>query len=61
MKVRAVWKSPAERAGTITDIAYFEPISKPKKGKKTKKRTRARKPARGKSKQRVRKKVRRRR
>lgn len=61
MKVRAVWKSPAERTGTITDIAYFEPISKPKKAKKTKKRTRPRKPARGKSRQKVQKKARRRR
>jgi uncharacterized OB-fold protein len=26
MKVRAVWKPPAERTGSITDIAYFEPI-----------------------------------
>lgn len=26
MKVRAVWKPPAERTGSITDIAYFEPV-----------------------------------
>jgi len=26
MRVRAVWKSPEEREGSITDILYFEPI-----------------------------------
>jgi hypothetical protein len=26
MKVRAVWRPAAERAGAITDILYFEPI-----------------------------------
>ena len=27
MKVRAVWRKPQERAGSITDIRHFEPIS----------------------------------
>jgi len=31
MKVRAVWKKPAERIGAITDILYFKPL----RGKKT--------------------------
>ena len=26
MKVRAVWKPAQQRTGSITDIAYFEPI-----------------------------------
>jgi uncharacterized OB-fold protein len=26
LRVRAVWKSAAERTGSITDIAYFEPM-----------------------------------
>ncbi|HLE15337.1 MAG TPA: Zn-ribbon domain-containing OB-fold protein [Anaerolineales bacterium] len=26
MRVRAVWKEPAERQGAITDILYFKPI-----------------------------------
>jgi uncharacterized protein len=26
MKVKAVWKSPAEREGAITDIKYFKPL-----------------------------------
>ncbi len=26
MKVRAVWKKPAEREGKITDILYFKPV-----------------------------------
>lgn len=40
MKVRAVWKDPAERTGAITDILYFEPAAgtrratKPKAGAK---------------------------
>lgn len=37
MKVRAVWKPPAERTGTITDIAFFEPAgsSEPTRSQKT--------------------------
>ena len=27
MKVKAVWKPPEERTGSITDIKYFKPIS----------------------------------
>jgi uncharacterized OB-fold protein len=35
MKVKAVWKKPAERTGAITDILYFKPIAaKRKAGKK---------------------------
>lgn len=60
MKVRAVWKPPAQRTGTITDIAYFEPLTKPKT-KKPKKISRARRPARSRSKKKTGKKVRRRR
>jgi uncharacterized OB-fold protein len=26
MKVKAVWKKPAEREGSITDILYFKPV-----------------------------------
>jgi uncharacterized OB-fold protein len=26
MRVRAVWKPPAKRVGSITDIAYWKPI-----------------------------------
>jgi uncharacterized OB-fold protein len=26
MKVKAVWKQPSERTGSITDIHYFKPI-----------------------------------
>ncbi len=33
MKVRAVWRPPAERTGSITDIAYFEPIPTAKAAK----------------------------
>ena len=32
MRVRAVWKPAAERAGSITDIAYFEPMEEGGKG-----------------------------
>jgi uncharacterized OB-fold protein len=66
MKVRAVWKPPTQRTGTITDIAYFEPISKPtprkaKRAKKAKKATRTRRPAHTARKRKTGKKVRRRR
>jgi len=27
MRVQAVWKTPEEREGSITDIRYFKPIS----------------------------------
>jgi len=57
MKVRAVWKPPARRTGTITDIAYFEPLSKPKTNR-TRKASRARKPARNRGKKKSGKKVR---
>lgn len=30
MKVRAVWKKPAEREGSILDIVYWEPVETPK-------------------------------
>lgn len=30
MKVEAVWKSPEERVGAITDIKYFKPIKEEK-------------------------------
>jgi len=33
MRVRAVWKLPAERTGSITDIAYFEPVPAAKTAK----------------------------
>jgi len=26
MRVRAVWRPPEERAGSVTDILYFEPV-----------------------------------
>jgi uncharacterized OB-fold protein len=26
MRVKAVWKTPEERVGAITDIKYFKPI-----------------------------------
>jgi len=26
MKVKAVWKAPEEREGSVTDILYFKPI-----------------------------------
>jgi uncharacterized OB-fold protein len=26
MKVKAVWKKPEEREGSITDILYFKPL-----------------------------------
>ncbi len=29
MRVRAVWKPPRERTGSITDIRFFEPIPQP--------------------------------
>jgi uncharacterized OB-fold protein len=40
MKVRAVWKKPAERTGAITDILYFKPIraAAPKKAPARRKR-----------------------
>lgn len=38
MKVKAVWKKPDEREGSVTDILYFKPARKPrKKSKKGKK------------------------
>ena len=35
MRVRAVWKLPSQRAGSITDILYFAPLAPPGRGKKT--------------------------
>ncbi len=43
MRVRAVWKAPAKRTGSITDIAYFEPLEKT--GPRTARGTRTRAPA----------------
>jgi uncharacterized OB-fold protein len=43
LRVRAVWKLPAERAGSITDIAYFEPAEAPK-AKRTSKAKKSYKP-----------------
>jgi uncharacterized OB-fold protein len=34
MKVKAVWKPESEREGAITDIIYFEPAKKKRRGKK---------------------------
>lgn len=31
MKVKAVWKKPEEREGSITDIMYFKPLRSPSK------------------------------
>lgn len=36
MRVRAVWKPPAERTGSILDIAYWAPISRASKKPKAK-------------------------
>ncbi len=48
MRVRAVWKAPAKRAGSITDIAYFEPMDTPRTRKaRTESKPAARKKARG--------------
>jgi len=49
MRVRAVWKPPAERTGTITDIAYFEPMpaAKTTKTPGTKKASRTARKAKG--------------
>ena len=33
MKVKAVWKKPADREGAITDILYFKPVGKPARKK----------------------------
>lgn len=37
MKVKAVWKKPEERTGSITDIMYWKPVRPPKKAGKAKK------------------------
>lgn len=34
MSVKAVWKPKEEREGAITDIIYFEPAKKKRRGKK---------------------------
>ena len=34
MKVKAVWKKPGDREGSITDIMYFKPLRKTRKAKK---------------------------
>jgi len=34
MRVKAVWKKPEERTGSITDILYFKPIREPKASRK---------------------------
>jgi len=34
MRVRAVWKPASRRSGSITDIAYWEPIGSPTRGKR---------------------------
>jgi uncharacterized OB-fold protein len=42
LKVKAVWKKPEERTGSITDILYFKPLRTPaKRAKATKKRAKA--------------------
>ncbi|UCF05827.1 MAG: Zn-ribbon domain-containing OB-fold protein [bacterium] len=42
LKVKAVWKNPGERTGSITDILYFKPLRAPtKRAKATKKRAKA--------------------
>jgi uncharacterized OB-fold protein len=30
MAVRAVWRAPSKRRGSVTDIAYWEPLEKTK-------------------------------
>lgn len=43
LKVRAVWKPPAERVGSILDIRFFQPVdAKPLRATKTKARAPAR-------------------
>lgn len=33
MAVRAVWRPPSKRRGSVTDIAYWEPLTKTEKGR----------------------------
>lgn len=45
MRVRAVWKPAAQRTGSITDIAYFEPLKGAAAKRPTAAKPKARKPA----------------
>lgn len=40
MKVKAVWKPPSDREGSVTDILYFKPVRQPRKKSKKSKRGR---------------------